>query len=105
MEREGSMERKGALNSWKEVYLILRDGMLFLFDKKGGSRKTRMPLYDCTLEPIETNADRYAFELASPETGKKLVLSCLDEIECQMWLNSILKQKLLIEEAINLISF
>jgi len=105
MEREGVMEKKGTLQSWKEVYLILRDGMLFIFDKKGGSRKGRIPLYDCTLEPIPTTADRFAFELASPDSGKKVILSCLDEIECQIWLNSILKQKLMIEESINLISF
>lgn len=39
------------------------------------------------------------------DKSKELVVSCADDIEMQMWLNAILKQKIMIEETINLISF
>ena len=59
------------------------------------------------LEPLDSvNDDRFGFKLKAPDAEvKEIELSCGDEIENQKWLNALLKQKLMIEEAVNLISF
>eukprot|EP01125_Pyxidicula_operculata_P015975 TRINITY_DN5455_c1_g1_i1.p1 TRINITY_DN5455_c1_g1~~TRINITY_DN5455_c1_g1_i1.p1 ORF type:complete len:217 (+),score=59.93 TRINITY_DN5455_c1_g1_i1:217-867(+) len=107
MEKEGVMDIKGMFG-WKENHIMLRDGMLFVFSAKGGARKAKIPLYDCKLNSLPADKDRYAFELIAPETKQEIQLSMSGEdadVNIQMWLNAILKQKLMIEEAINLISF
>jgi hypothetical protein len=111
MRKEGSMDVKNNLGNWQERYLVLVDGMLLVFSSKlGMNRKSKFPLYECQMHPIiVSNDNRFGFELESSEkvndSHKKLMVSCGDEIETQMWLNAILKQKLMIEETINLISF
>jgi hypothetical protein len=110
---------------WKEHYLVLRDGIIYVFTGKvcfpfffftvflanpftqGGSRKYKIPLYDSHFEPLESLSDgRFGFKLLAKEGDvTEVQFSCGDEIENQQWLNAILKQKLMIEEAINLISF
>jgi len=106
IDKEGIMYKPGTISGWNETYLILRDGMLFVFDKRGGKLKSKLPLYGCTCQDVKVkDHDRYAFELTSPESGKSIVLSTLDEIEHKLWLNAIIKQQLLIDEVIDLILF
>jgi len=92
---------------WNEYYVILRDGILYIFTAKGGSRKYKIPLYNSHMEPLDSLEDgRYGFKLLSPDGEiTEIQLSCSDEIANHQWMNGLLKQKLMIEEAINLISF
>jgi len=92
---------------WKERHFVLVDGMLLVFKHQGGPKKLRIPLYDLTLEPILDSLEdgRYGFRLQASDSNTKYLISTTDEIEMQLWCNSILKQKILIEEAINKIMF
>ena len=61
-----------------------------------------------TLEPLETNRmepGKFGFRLQSPDSSDQYLISTADEIEMQLWCNAIIKQKIMIEDAINKIMF
>jgi len=89
---------------WNKMYFVLVDGMLLVFNSKGGSRKHKIPLYGSRVEeePSSSSRDRIAFTIHSPEaTKKELLCSCSTVEDTQLWITAMLKHKLLIEEVIN----
>uniref|UniRef100_A0A6B2KYI6 Uncharacterized protein n=1 Tax=Arcella intermedia TaxID=1963864 RepID=A0A6B2KYI6_9EUKA len=100
--KQGVMSVK-TMWGWKEYDLVCRDGILFMNNSKNGQRYKKIPLYGATFDAIPlTNQERFGFSIESPNLDSGPVLiSCRDEINLHMWLNTLLIQKLSIEESIN----
>jgi len=88
--------------TWRSRFFVLKDGILFKYESKFDEKPKKVPLYKCVLE-----------EYADPTTGennrhfkivtklKTIVLRADSEEDMQLWLNSILKHKLAIEQIID----
>lgn len=105
----GTLQRLTPKGSFSSNWWLLQDGMLFYFAQEGGKRLGRIPLFHCDFAPFEmdpTNkkAAIRAFCITT-HTGEKVVLCAKDEMEMHKWLNCMLRQRIVIEEAINTISF
>jgi len=98
--KQGPMDVK-KMFGWKEFYLVSRDGMLFILYSKNGPRHLKIPLCDATFTPIlVSNQERFGFSIDSASVGGTVQISCKDELNTQKWLTTLLKQKLVIEEAL-----
>jgi len=88
---------------WSTMYFVLVDGILFVYNKQGGTRQHTIPLYHSTFEAVQQGTKgRYAFQIKSPEAGRKeLLCSTTTEEDTMKWLTAMLKQRLLIEEVID----
>ena len=104
---EGHLDRQTTLGFTRNWWL-LEDGMLFYFSSQGGKRLGRIPLYHCEFAPYEmTSSTKDAIRAfcITTHTGEKVILAARDEMEMHRWLNCMLRQRIIIEEAIDMISF
>jgi hypothetical protein len=100
--KEGVLRKLGRFNKWSDRHFVLQDGILFYFKKKNGKRSGRLPLYGATLK--EHDPSQFSFSVTNGR-GDVYLLAATDEYEMHSWLNAIVKNKLIIEEQIDLISF
>ena len=105
----GTLQRLTPKGTFSSNWWLLQDGMLFYFAQEGGKRLGRIPLFHCEFAPFEmepgnSKAPIRAFCITT-HTGEKVVLCASDEMEMHRWLNCRLRQRIVIEEAINTISF
>ena len=103
----GNLDRLTTIG-FSRNYWILQDGMLFYFASQDGKRLGRIPLYHCEFAPYEmTRSEKdaiRAFEITTHQ-NEKFILAAKDEMEMHRWLNCMLRQRIVIEEAIDMISF
>jgi len=99
--REGRLFRKGVAG-WKEVRIIVMDGMLYSYSLKSGNRKDKIALYGSRWE--EVTEGEFAWKIVTVD-ALKIFLATSSEIEMHEWLNFLKKQTLMIEETINSIAF
>lgn len=105
---QGTLQRLTPKGSFSSNWWLLQDGMLFYFSHEGGKRLGRIPLFHCEFAPYELDTKKKAAIRAfciTTHTGEKVVLCAKDEMEMHRWLNCMLRQRIVIEEAINTISF
>jgi len=100
--REGLLFRKGVYSGWKQVKIIVMDGMLYSYSVKSGNRKDKIALFGSKWE--EVIGEGFAWTIES-ENGCKIQLASTGEMEMHEWLNFLKKQTLMIEETINSIIF
>lgn len=81
----------------------MKGGVLFFYEKKGGKRKAKVALYKCVIEEYNPESSNNCFRV-TPTTGKNIVLRAKNEQEMHKWLNSIIRQKVEIEDVIDCIS-
>jgi len=115
--KEGELSVLGSFRQWKRRWVVLKGGVLFLRElssdvnnKSSGQLKEKFALYKCKLEEYnpESEDTPCCFQLIPSKeqlqqqlTSSALVLQASTLEEMHMWLNAILKQKLLIEETID----
>lgn len=105
---QGTLQRLTPKGSFSSNWWLLQDGMLFYFSQEGGKRLGNIPLFHCEFAPYELDSNKKAAIRAfciTTHTGEKVVLCAKDEMEMHRWLNCMLRQRIVIEEAINTISF
>jgi hypothetical protein len=106
MVMEGTLNRHTTFG-WQSNYWLLQDGMLFYFASQGGKRLGRIPLYHCEFAPYEMSSSKDAIRAFCITTyqNESIILAAKDEMEMHRWLNCMLRQRIVIEEAIDMISF
>lgn len=83
------MDVKSFFGWKKKQYLVLNDGMLFLFLSKGGMRLSKLPLVGSTVTWAKVaNSQRFAFEVRT-ESGTTALISSLVESEARQWMDAI----------------
>ena len=77
--------------------------MFFRYKAEDGARDQlgKFPLYQTQLSEYQPQKYDRCFQLVDAKGKETLVLRCKDVEEMHVWLNAILKQKIMIEEAIN----
>jgi len=104
--KEGYLYELNMFKQWKPYFYILKDGILLSFKNKGDSRTGRIPLYGCKFEEYldqdgDPEEETSAFKITTPD-GKTTILKAGNGwMEMHEWLNTILRQQLVIEEFIN----
>jgi len=83
-----------------KYFFHLKDGLLYYFRSIDGKDQVgKFALYNSQLSEYEPEKYENCFEINNGD--HRLILRAADNTEMHLWLNAILKQKLLIEEAIN----
>jgi hypothetical protein len=106
--------RKGP--QWKPRWFVLKDGILWKYDNKvkdeyntqimlikgDPTPSSKFPLYRCILEeynPENSENSNHQFQISTKQ--RSMILRAHTEEEMHDWLNSILKQKILVEQTID----
>ncbi|KAH3763586.1 Calponin homology (CH) domain protein [Pelomyxa schiedti] len=95
------------LRQWKRCWVVMKGGVLFYFNAPGAPVSGKITLYNSELHEYEPDEIDFAFEIVSrtPEGRiKSIVLRGTAVEEMHSWLNSLIKQKLAIEESIAIIN-
>eukprot|EP01119_Soliformovum_irregulare_P003994 TRINITY_DN1500_c0_g1_i6.p1 TRINITY_DN1500_c0_g1~~TRINITY_DN1500_c0_g1_i6.p1 ORF type:complete len:781 (-),score=204.86 TRINITY_DN1500_c0_g1_i6:92-2434(-) len=100
--KEGPLEKMGHFKKWSTLYTVVKGGVIFFFEKKGGKKKSKFPLYKALLEEYNPESNPACFKITA--LGKTIILRASDEQEMHHWLNTILRQKIMIEETVNAIT-
>jgi len=113
-KKEGTVDvRKKA--AWVTRWIMLKDGILWVFSSKEGPLKAKIPLYQAKLNEytpptgilghlMDWNtqnfcANPYCFQIMSPT--RNIIVRTNSAEQMHTWLNSILKQKVIVEEIID----
>jgi len=98
VQKSGDLEKLHK-NSWKKRWFIVKDGVLYRYDTKGGKILAKILLNsDCSIEEYMPDKMNNCFEI---KTGSKsIVLKAVDEQDMHEWLNAILKHKFLSDSSI-----
>jgi hypothetical protein len=108
---EGYLERLVRFNSWNKRYYVLRDGFLIRYRTnvkvylQQQYQMGKLPLYNAKLEEYQPNKYDRCFEISDSKGKEKWILRAKDTEEMHSWLNAIVKEKILFEDAINNIHF
>ena len=104
---EGYLERLVRFNSWNKRYYLLRDGFLIRYRTnvrvylQQQYQMGKLPLYHAKLEEYQPNKYDRCFEIIDAKGKEKWILRAKDQEEMHTWLNSIVKEKVLIEDSID----
>lgn len=94
----------GRFNKWNQRFFILKDGVLFRFKSEYGSREQmgKLALFGAQLSEYMPHKYDRCFQVLSPARPKDIHILRAPTVEdMHIWLNAILKHKILIEESIN----
>eukprot|EP01114_Cavostelium_apophysatum_P005336 TRINITY_DN1618_c0_g1_i2.p1 TRINITY_DN1618_c0_g1~~TRINITY_DN1618_c0_g1_i2.p1 ORF type:complete len:748 (+),score=193.07 TRINITY_DN1618_c0_g1_i2:95-2338(+) len=93
--------RKGPV--WRQRWFVLKDGILFKYESKTDLKPAKIPLYKCNLEEYrnESQQDEISTQFQITTRQKTITLKAPNEEEMHLWLNAILKQKLVVEQIID----
>ncbi len=98
------LEKLGRFNKWHPRWFILKDGVMFRFKTEHGQREQmgKVPLFGAQLSEYMPHKYDRCFQISSPARPKELhVLRAPTVEDMHVWLNAILKHKIVIEESIN----
>jgi len=98
--------------AWSKVWVVMKGGVLYTFRKPGEKQRDKLPLYKCVLE--EYKAHKYegttfsittwvAEENRKTKQPETVAFKCKDQEELHDWLNCLVKQKNMIEDAVETI--
>jgi predicted amidophosphoribosyltransferase len=107
--KEGYLWRSTWLG-WKKKFIILRDGILYVFKERYASSPEKIPLYDAKLEEYPSRVN--AFQVVVPAAAgggifgaatasTVFVFAADSNMDQQVWLNALLRQSIAITETIN----
>lgn len=100
----GYMERMGRLK-WSKKWFIIKGGTVYRYKTEGGNLEGQFSLYNALLSEYQPHKYPSSFQISSSREKESLVLRASSLEEMHEWLNAIQKQKLVIEETVNSISF
>ena len=101
MSGKVSTLRKGS-PQYRPRWFVLKDGILMKYNNKNDQKQSsKVALYKCTLEEYnpEMSPENTQFQLTTKKNS--LILRAASVEEMHVWLNAILKQKLIIEQIID----
>jgi len=90
--------------TWHQRWLVLKDGILFKYRTREDTQPSKIPLYKCTLEEYQPDAEQTTctqFQMTTSGKNKSHIFRAKDEQEMHEWLNAILKHKFFIEQIID----
>eukprot|EP01105_Mastigella_eilhardi_P007645 TRINITY_DN1917_c0_g1_i1.p1 TRINITY_DN1917_c0_g1~~TRINITY_DN1917_c0_g1_i1.p1 ORF type:complete len:1022 (-),score=241.17 TRINITY_DN1917_c0_g1_i1:1730-4744(-) len=107
-QKQGWLHRLTFLRQWKKCWVVMKGGVIFYFSQPGGAASGKIALYHAELAEYDPEYTEFAFEVkTNPQDAKpkSLVLKGSSVEEMHSWLNSLIKQKLAIEDMINSLQF
>eukprot|EP00012_Vannella_robusta_P013619 CAMPEP_0206210348 /NCGR_PEP_ID=MMETSP0166-20121206/17483_1 /ASSEMBLY_ACC=CAM_ASM_000260 /TAXON_ID=95228 /ORGANISM="Vannella robusta, Strain DIVA3 518/3/11/1/6" /LENGTH=104 /DNA_ID=CAMNT_0053631983 /DNA_START=294 /DNA_END=604 /DNA_ORIENTATION=+ len=86
-QQSGYLEKLGRFNKWKSRWFVLRDGVLFRYNNKGGEQIGKFPLYKAELSEYRPEKlDGRCFQLRDSKQLQTLILRAKDVEEMHHWL-------------------
>jgi hypothetical protein len=112
--KSGWLEKHGGgafSAQWSKVWVVMKGGIVFTFAKPGAKQKDKVSLYRAALaeyKPHKYNGVTFTITPVAGENDKKapteIAFRAQSQEEMQGWLNALLRQKIKIEESVDLIS-
>jgi len=101
MRKDGYLTEK-TLWGWKKRWCVLKDGLLRIYADKNLGTPEKVPLYEADLADFAEKQN--AFQITHSKqslVSKKVILQAETDMAMQEWCTAIIKQKFVIEMAIN----
>jgi hypothetical protein len=112
--KSGWLEKHGGgafQAQWSKVWVVMKGGVVFTFNKPGAKQQQKVSLYRAVLDEYKPHKyDGVTFMITTQnESDKKgkpseIIFRCKNQQEMHDWLNTLLRQKLKIEESVDMIA-
>jgi hypothetical protein len=106
-KKQGWLFRLNMFRQWKRVWCVMRGGVIMYYKAQGQTTPSgKLALYRAELSEHDPEHIEFAFEIRTFTDQKThtLVLRAQSDEEMHSWLNSLIKQKLAIEQTIDLLT-
>jgi hypothetical protein len=112
--KSGWLERHGGgafQAQWSKVWVVMKGGVVFTFSKPGAKQQQKVSLYKAVLDEYKPHKyDGVTFMITTQNESEKkgkpseIIFRCKNQQEMHDWLNTLLRQKLKIEESVDMIA-